>query len=87
MSLSQVASSSPPLKIAVVGSGVAALSCAWLLSSRHRVTVYEKAPRLGGHSHTVEADKRAVDTGFICFNDVTYPNLKALFEHLAVPTQ
>lgn len=79
--------SPPPLKVAVVGSGVAALSCAWLLSGRHRVTVYEKAQRLGGHSHTVEADGRPVDTGFICFNDVTYPNLKALFERLAVQTQ
>lgn len=77
-----------PLKIAVVGSGVAALSSAWLLSQRHRVTVYEKSDRLGGHSNTVEASttagKVAVDTGFICFNDATYPNLVALFDHLGV---
>lgn len=54
---STIAHSSPaPLKIAVVGSGVAALSSAWLLSQRHRVTVYEKADRLGGHSNTVVAE-------------------------------
>lgn len=76
-----------PLKIAVIGSGVSALSCAWLLSSRHRVTLYEKAERLGGHSHTVDAEGVAVDTGFICFNDVTYPNLTALFAHLGVSTR
>jgi predicted NAD/FAD-binding protein len=87
MSLSHDARSSRPLRIAVIGSGVAALSCAWLLSGRHRVTLYEKAQRLGGHSHTVDADGTAVDTGFICFNDATYPNLKALLAHLGVATQ
>lgn len=77
-----------PLKIAVVGSGIAALSSAWLLAHRHQVTVYEKAERLGGHTHTVTASVAsgdvAVDTGFICFNDATYPNLIALFDHLGV---
>jgi len=80
-----------PLKIAVVGSGVAALSSAWLLSQRHRVTLYEKADRLGGHSNTVSAGVAtgdvAVDTGFICFNDATYPNLIALFAYLGVETR
>ena len=79
------------LKIAVVGSGIAALSCAWLLSRRHKVTVYEKAERLGGHSNTVMAQTTsgsvAVDTGFICFNDATYPNLIAMFDHLGVPAR
>lgn len=82
--------SEAPMKIAVVGSGIAALSCAWLLSHRHEVTVYEKEDRLGGHSNTVTAclstGKVAVDTGFICYNDATYPNLIALFEHLDVPS-
>lgn len=77
-----------PLKIAVVGSGIAALSAAWLLSQRHSVTLYEKADRLGGHSNTVTASlatgRVAVDTGFICYNDATYPNLIALFDHLGV---
>ena len=80
-----------PLNVAVVGSGVAALSAAWLLSQRHKVTLYEKADRLGGHSNTVIAGTAtgevAVDTGFICFNDATYPNLIALFAHLGIQTR
>jgi len=91
MSPSFAAPSKAPLSVAVVGSGVAALSAAWLLSREHRVTLYEKAERLGGHSNTVVAGAMgvevAVDTGFICFNDATYPNLIALFEHLGVPTR
>lgn len=77
--------------IAVIGSGIAGMSAAWLLSRRHDVTVYEKNGRLGGHSNTVLVNTSAgptpVDTGFIVFNDVTYPNLVALFEHLGVATQ
>ena len=80
-----------PLDIAVIGSGIAGLSCAWLLSQRHRVTVYEAADKPGGHANTVEiatqAGGLAVDTGFIVYNEVTYPNLTALFGHLGVPTQ
>jgi len=91
MSPSFAAPSKAPLNVAVVGSGVAALSAAWLLSREHRVTLYEKAERLGGHSNTVVAGAMgvevAVDTGFICFNDATYPNLIALFEYLGVPTR
>jgi predicted NAD/FAD-binding protein len=91
MSPSSVCPSAGSLKIAVVGSGVAALSSAWLLSQRHRVTVYEKSDRLGGHSNTIMASTArgevAVDTGFICFNDATYPNLVALFDHLGVSTR
>lgn len=91
MSPAAAAGSDTPLKIAVVGSGVAALSSAWLLSQRHKVTVYEKAERLGGHSNTVTAgtaqDEVQVDTGFICFNDATYPNLIALFAHLEIQTR
>ena len=78
-------------KIAVVGSGISGMSAAWLLSQAHEVTLYEAASRLGGHSHTVEALSRdgpvAVDTGFIVYNPVNYPNLVALFEHLGVPTK
>ena len=77
--------------VAVVGSGIAGLSCAWLLSKSCRVTLFEQAMRLGGHSHTVEADagdgRFAVDTGFIVYNERTYPNLTALFSHLQVPTE
>lgn len=76
----------PRLDIAIVGSGISGLAAAWLLSSRHRVTLFEAEERLGGHSHTVEADGRPVDTGFIVYNEQTYPNLTALFAHLQVPT-
>jgi predicted NAD/FAD-binding protein len=67
------------------------MSAAWLLSQRHDVTVYEKNGRLGGHSNTVTVPTSLgptpVDTGFIVFNDITYPNLVALFEHLGVATK
>jgi predicted NAD/FAD-binding protein len=74
------------LKIAVVGGGVSGLSAAWLLAKRHDVTLYEAAPRVGGHANTVEIDGVAVDTGFIVYNEPNYPNLTALFRHLEVPT-
>ncbi len=75
------------LDIAIVGSGISGLSAAWLLSKRHRVTVFEADDRLGGHSNTVLADGVPVDTGFIVYNERTYPNLTALFRHLDVPTR
>ena len=81
----------PGRKIAVIGSGVAGLSAAWLLSQRHDVTIFEKADRLGGHSHTIDVPvagrKAAIDTGFIVYNPAAYPNLTALFDHLGVATQ
>lgn len=81
----------PPLNIAVIGSGISGLSAAWLLSRRHAVTLYEADPRLGGHSHTVDAPgphgATPVDTGFIVYNELNYPNLTALFAHLGVPTK
>ena len=75
------------LDIAVVGSGISGLSAAWLLSKKHRVVLYEADGRLGGHSHTVDAAGVAVDTGFIVFNEHTYPNLTALFDHVGVATK
>ena len=75
------------LDIAIVGSGISGLSAAWLLSKRHRVVLYEADSRLGGHSHTVDAAGLAVDTGFIVFNEHTYPNLTALFDHVGVATK
>ncbi len=75
-----------PLNIAIVGSGIAGLSAAWLLSQRHRVTVFEADDRIGGHSHTVERGGVPVDTGFIVYNEATYPNLTALFRHIDVPS-
>lgn len=75
-------------RIAVVGSGIAGLASALLLSRRERVTLYEADGRLGGHSNTVEIEvegrRLAVDTGFLVFNRRTYPELCALFAMLGV---
>ncbi len=79
------------LNIAVVGTGISGMSAAWLLSQNHNVTVFESERRVGGHSNTVTVKRGqreiAVDTGFIVYNEATYPNLIALFDHLEVPTQ
>lgn len=79
------------LEIAVIGSGISGLSAAWLLSKQHSVTLYEIDRRLGGHSNTVLAPTEGasipVDTGFIVYNELTYPNLTALFAHLDVATE
>ena len=81
-------------KIAVIGSGISGLSCAWLLAqhsdSAFDVTLFEADARIGGHTNTVDVDlegmRCGVDTGFLVFNDWTYPNLIALFAHLNVET-
>lgn len=76
--------------VAVIGSGIAGLAAAYFLSQRHRVTVYEKADRLGGHTHTVTVDDESgpvsLDLGFLVHNDRTYPNLVRLFDELGIAT-
>ena len=72
--------------------GISGLSAAWLLSRRHDVTVFEqrrahRRPLQHGRSSTAAGRQLPVDTGFIVFNEPTYPNLTALFEHLGVPTR
>ena len=78
--------------VAVVGSGVAGLTAAYVASRTARVTLYEADDRLGGHAHTHRlrsADGRVVpvDSGFIVHNERTYPNLLRLFGELGVATQ
>jgi len=77
-----------PRHIAVIGGGISGMAAAWLLAPGQRVTLIEAAPRLGGHARTVMAGRNGdqpVDTGFIVFNRVNYPNLTAMFESLYVP--
>ncbi len=81
------------MRIAVIGTGIAGNAAAWALStgSDHDITVYEKDSRIGGHSATMDVDYDGVtipvDTGFIVFNELNYPNLVALFAHLDVATE
>ena len=73
------------MKIAVVGSGISGLSSAYYLSKKHKVDLFEKQDRFGGHSYTLDVEydskkKVAVDIGFMVFNKITYPNLINFFE-------
>ncbi|MEK8030439.1 FAD-dependent oxidoreductase [Ideonella sp. DXS29W] len=81
-------------RVAVVGSGIAGLSAAWHLATEQAdqvsVTLFEADGRFGGHAHTVDVtldgQTHGVDTGFLVFNERTYPGLIGLFEQLGVPT-
>lgn len=81
------------MHIAIIGAGIAGNAAAWALAtgSRHSIVVYEAENRLGGHSATVDIDYDGVtipvDTGFIVYNELNYPNLTRLFAHLDVRTQ
>ncbi len=79
------------MRIAVIGSGISGLVAAYRLSREHEVTVYESAAGIGGHTHTVDVEHAgehyAVDTGFIVYNDWTYPRFTELLQELAVPWQ
>lgn len=76
------------MKIAIIGSGIAGLTSAYLLSRQHEITLFEAGDRIGGHTHTVnvtvEGKRYAVDTGFIVFNDWTYPNFIRLLGQIGV---
>lgn len=76
------------MKIAIVGSGIAGLTAAYKLHRQHDITVFEADDRLGGHTATVdvsvEGRQYAIDTGFIVFNDWTYPRFIELMNELGV---
>jgi predicted NAD/FAD-binding protein len=81
------------MRIAVIGTGVAGGVAAWALAtgSNHDIVVYEAADRIGGHCATIDVPAEGatipVDTGFIVYNELNYPNLMRLFAHLGVETQ
>lgn len=76
------------MKIAIIGTGISSMTAAWLLHKDHELTVFEADNRVGGHTNTVKADLDGqtwnVDTGFIVFNDRTYPNFIRLIDLLGV---
>lgn len=79
------------MKIAVIGAGISGLGSAWILSQKHEVHLFESESRLGGHANTVlikEGDGSSVpvDTGFLVYNELTYPHLKSFFKELNVET-
>ena len=79
------------MRIAVIGSGISGLASAYLLSQKYDVTLLEKDDRIGGHSNTVDVEtpdgRLPVDTGFIVYNQLNYPNLTGMFDHLGVVTK
>lgn len=84
-----MADQEPPLRIAVVGAGVAGLTAAWLLQRKHEVTIFEKNDYLGGHTRTLKVpdgpdDGTPVDTGFIVMNHRNYPLFTELLKQLDV---
>lgn len=77
---------SSPRRIAIIGSGISGLSCGYYLS-RHpefKVTIFEQEARLGGHTNTVSQKGLIFDTGFMVYNDVTYPHLIQFFKELGI---
>ena len=75
-------------RLAIIGSGVAGLGCAWFLHREREITVFEKDGHAGGHAKTVEVEEGGrrlpVDTGFMVYNEVTYPLLTRLFKQIGV---
>lgn len=78
------------MKIAVIGSGISGLGASLLLGQKHEVHLFESDTRLGGHAHTSTIRQNGgsynVDTGFLVYNDLTYPHLRSLFRYLGVET-
>ena len=78
-------------RVAIIGTGIAGMACAWYLRDQFSLTLYEKGSVPGGHTSTIsvpEGDRNVpVDTGFMVYNEATYPNLVKLFQELDVKTQ
>ncbi len=78
------------MKIGVVGAGISGIGSAWLLAQKHEVHLFESEARLGGHAHTVMVKEShqhvPMDTGFLVYNELTYPNLTGFFKTLQVET-
>ncbi len=79
------------MKIAIIGSGISGMAAAYYLADKHQISLFEAGPRLGGHTATIDVEeagqKLAIDTGFIVFNDWTYPGFIALMDELGVASQ
>ena len=79
------------MNIAIIGSGISGLTAAWRLHREHRLTIFEANDYIGGHTNTVDVEvqgqRYAVDTGFIVFNDWTYPHFIDLLDQLDVASQ
>jgi uncharacterized protein len=75
------------MRIAVIGTGISGLGASYLLARAHEVEVFEREPRAGGHSNTVNHGGLGLDTGFLVHNERNYPLLTRLFRELGVRTQ
>ena len=79
------------MKIAIIGTGISGLTAAYLLNKNHNITVFEKNDYIGGHTHTHDISVNnvdyAIDTGFICYNENTYPKFIKLLKILGVESQ
>ena len=79
------------MKIAIIGSGISGLTSAYLLNRKHDVTIFEANDYIGGHTHThnidIDGSSYSVDTGFIVYNEKTYPNFIKLLDELNIERQ
>ena len=79
------------MKIAIIGTGISGLVAARELYQEHQLTIFEAADRIGGHTHTIDVELEdgsySIDTGFIVFNEASYPNFSTLVRELGIPTR
>tara|TARA_Y100001970_G_scaffold34644_1_gene42896 strand:+ start:1225 stop:2475 length:1251 start_codon:yes stop_codon:yes gene_type:complete len=79
------------MRIAIIGSGISGLTCAYVLNQNHEITLFEKNDYIGGHTHTHDieygGENWSVDSGFIVYNERTYPNFIKLLDKLGIERQ